>query len=57
MASLSHLNMDQNFMNSLNKLAAEISKSLSKGVLTLLQQEKTQKMHELGQKYLHLGRI
>ena len=42
-------------MNSLNKLSAEISRPLSKRILTLLQQEKPQKEHELGHKILKLG--
>ena len=42
--------MDQTFINSLYKLAAKINRSLSKGILTFLQQEQPQKELELGPK-------
>ena len=42
-------------MNPLNKLAASINITLSKGILSMLQQEQPQREHEIGYKILALG--
>lgn len=48
-------NMDRTFINSLNKLAATINKSLSKGIISMLHQDQPQEEHEVGPKIYALG--